>query len=115
VSKVFVGNLPWKVTSDDLAAMLTDGGHAHRSVRVILDRETGKSRGFAFVEVDTPQAAADVIRDLDGRVVDGRPLRANEAEGRPRGGGGGGGRGRRGGEQSRRGRGVGSTWGEDCD
>jgi RNA recognition motif-containing protein len=64
-------------------------GHVHRGVRVVEDRDTGRSRGFAFVEFDTPQAAVDVIRDLDGYVVDGRTLRANEAEDKTRRGGGG--------------------------
>lgn len=86
---VFVGNLPWRVARGDLLAMLNNMGHACLSVRVVEDRDTGRSRGFAFVELDTPQAAADVIRDLDGHVVDGRTLRANEAEDKPRRGGGG--------------------------
>jgi RNA recognition motif-containing protein len=92
--KVFVGNLPWKTTGDDLSNLLIDLGHSHRSARLITDRETGKSRGFAFVEFDTPQAAQDAIRDLDGHVLEGRPLRANEAEDKPRGGGRGSGGGR---------------------
>jgi RNA recognition motif-containing protein len=100
--KVFVGNLPWKTTSDDLAAILRDMGHDCRGVRVVTERDTGRSRGFAFVEVDTQQAVQDVVRDLDGHVVDGRPLRVNEAEDKPRrsgsgGRGGGGGKARRGG------------------
>jgi cold-inducible RNA-binding protein len=110
--KIFVGNLPWRVTGDDLVAILHDLGHYQRSAKVILDRETGRSRGFGFVEFDTAQAAQDAIRDLDGHVVDGRPLRANESEDKP---GGGGSRERRGGERARRGRSAGCAWGEDCD
>jgi RNA recognition motif-containing protein len=111
--KVFVGNLPWKTTGADLDAVLDDMGFSHQGARVITDRETGKSRGFAFVEFDTPEAAAEAIRELDGHVLDGRPLRANEAEDRPRGGGGGG-RDRRGGEgRLRRGRGPSDdVWGD---
>jgi cold-inducible RNA-binding protein len=100
-NKIFVGNLPWRVTSDDLVAMLDEMGHPHRSARVVLDRDTGRSRGFAFVEFGDDQEASDAARDLDGHVVDGRPLRAREADDRPRSGGAG-----RGG-RSRRGRGGG--------
>lgn len=105
--KVFVGNLPWRVTSTDLSTILNDQGYAHRGVVVIMDRDTGRSRGFAFVEVDTPQAAQEMIRDLNGFIVDGRPLRVNEADDKPRRGGGGGGRECSGGDRSRRGSGGG--------
>lgn len=100
MSKVFVGNIPYSVTSDGLADILREVGLPHLSAKVILDRETGRSRGFAFVELDDQWDPGDAVRLLDGHVVDGRPLRAREADDRPRSGGGGG-RGR----SPRRGRG----------
>ena len=104
-SKIFVGNLTWEVTSEQLQVIVNDLGHAVRSARVVTDRETGRSRGFGFVELNGPAEAADAIRDLDGYVVGGRPLRVNEAEDKPRRGGGGGkgGRGRGGSERGGRG------------
>ena len=88
-NRMFLGNLPWATTSEDLAALLKDEGYAIVSAKVITDRETGKSRGFAFVEFETDVAAAEAIESLDGHLLDGRPLRASEAEERPgrRGGG----------------------------
>jgi len=107
--KVFVGNLPWKTTGDDLHSLLTGMGYAPHGARVVTDRETGRSRGFGFVEFDTPLAAQDAIRELDGHVLDGRPLRANEAEDKPRGGGD---RGKSGGAKTGRGR-RGRSGGDD--
>jgi RNA recognition motif-containing protein len=66
-------------------------------VNVITDRETGRSRGFAFVEMDDASAADEAMRALDGSDMGGRSLRVNEAQDRRGGGGGGGGGGRRGG------------------
>lgn len=98
-NKVFVGNLPWSTSAEELETMLRDTGYTFRSVKIILDRETGKSRGFAFVEFETPEAAAEAIENLDMHVLEGRPLRfseANERTSRPgRGGGGSRGGGRR--------------------
>lgn len=88
-NKVFLGNLSWGVTGDSLADLLRDEGYDFRSAKVILDRETGRSRGFAFVEFETPEAAAEAIAGLDGHVIDGRPLRAMEATDRSDRGGGG--------------------------
>lgn len=78
--KIFVGNLPWRIGNDELSAMLADMGHKFRSAKVIADRDTGRSRGFGFVEFDTEMAADDAMRDLNGHVVDGRSLRANLAD-----------------------------------
>lgn len=94
-NKMFLGNLAWGVTTEGLEALLRADGYAFRSARVILDRETGRSRGFAFVEFDTPEAAREAIEELDGHEVEGRPLRASEAN-EPRSSG------RRGGGGSRR-------------
>lgn len=97
-NKVYIGNLPWSTGTDDLASALRELGYTFRSVKVISDRETGKSRGFAFVEFETPAAAAEAIKNLDNYILDGRPLQASEARERPeRSGGGGGGDGRNGG------------------
>jgi RNA recognition motif-containing protein len=88
-NKVFVGNLPWSVRTEQLSDFLSDLGFTYRSVKVIEDRETQRSRGFAFVEFETPEAAAEAIRDLTGAVCEGRTLFANEAkDARPSGGGG---------------------------
>jgi RNA recognition motif-containing protein len=90
--KLFVGNLPWSVGDDELSRFFAPHGDV-QSARVITDRDTGRSRGFGFVEIDVDDVAA-VIRATDGREMNGRPIRVNESEDRNRGGsGGGGGRG----------------------
>jgi RNA recognition motif-containing protein len=91
--KLFVGNLPWSVGDAELEEIFA--AHAEvQSARVITDRDTGRSRGFGFVELETDDVAA-VISATNGREIDGRPLRVNEAEDKDRGGfGGGRGRGR---------------------
>lgn len=115
-NKVFLGNLSWSVTTEGLESLLRADGYAFKSARVILDRETGRSRGFAFVEFDTEAAAREATETLDGREVEGRPLRAAEAN-EPRGGGrgrsGGGGAGRGGSGRSARGGGDFSESWED--
>ena len=94
-NKVFLGNLSWSVTTEGLETLLRADGYSFKAARVVLDRETGRSRGFAFVEFDTEEAAREAIETLDGHEVEGRPLRAAEANepqggGRGRSGGGGG-------------------------
>jgi RNA recognition motif-containing protein len=93
--RIYVGNLPFSTTEADLEALFAQHGTVS-SVRVITDRETGRSRGFAFVEMGDPNAADEAIRALNGRDMGGRPLRVNEAREREGGGGGGGGGMRRG-------------------
>jgi RNA recognition motif-containing protein len=88
--RIYVGNLPFSTTEADLESLFAQHG-AVSSVRVITDRETGRSRGFAFVEMGDPNAADEAIRALNGRDMGGRPLRVNEAREREGGGGGGGG------------------------
>jgi RNA recognition motif-containing protein len=95
--KIYVGNLPWSTTSADLEAMFAPHG-AVRSAEVISDRETGRSRGFGFVEMETDDGLQAAINALNGQEINGRPLTVNEARERtPRPGGGGGGGGGRGG------------------
>ena len=84
-NKVFLGNLNWRVTNDSLTQFLRNEGYEFRSVRVILDRHTNRSRGFAFIEFDTPEAADEAMAGLDGAELEGRPLRASEAVNKPRG------------------------------
>src|SRR3954463_15468497 len=92
-TKVFVGNLSFNVTENDLQDMFA----AHGSVveaNLMTDRMTGRPRGFGFVTMSTPQEAEAAINALNGKTVDGRALTVNVAkprEERPGGGGGGGG------------------------
>ncbi|MEN8160028.1 MAG: RNA-binding protein [Myxococcota bacterium] len=92
--KLYVGNLPFTTTEEDLRELFAQHGEVS-SAKVITDRETGRSRGFAFVEMAS--GAEEAMRALDGNQFGGRPLRVNEAQererggrGGPRGGGGGG-------------------------
>lgn len=98
--KMYVGNLAWSVSSEDLQELFAAHGTV-RSAEVIQDRETGRSRGFGFVEMETQQDMEAAIQALNGYDLNGRPLTVNEARERaPREGGGGGyggGRGGRGG------------------
>ena len=91
MNKIYVGNLPFSATEDDVKELFGQHGTVH-SVALINDRETGRPRGFGFIEVDD-EALPVMIQNLDGQEMDGRALRVNEAQDRPRGGGGGGGRG----------------------
>jgi RNA recognition motif-containing protein len=77
-AKLFVGNLSWNIDDAQLAELFSEYGEVE-SARVITDRDTGRSRGFGFVELDVPDVNA-VISALNGREVDGRPIRVNEAE-----------------------------------
>jgi RNA recognition motif-containing protein len=89
--KIYEGNLPFRATESDLRSLFEPhGGIA--SVNVITDRETGRPRGFAFVEMEEANGASNAIRALDGTDMGGRSLRVNEAQDKRSGGGGGGGR-----------------------
>ncbi len=79
--KLFVGNLPHAVTDSQLKNLFEEHG-AVASARVIMDRDSGRSKGFGFVEYDDDAAAQSAIRAMNGKEVDGRPLTVNEA--RPR-------------------------------
>jgi RNA recognition motif-containing protein len=88
--KIYVGNLPFSSTEEELRELFGRHGSVD-SVKVITDRETGRPRGFAFVEMSEASAAADAIKALDGTQLGGRALKVNEAQDKPRTGGGGGG------------------------
>ncbi|HET6303444.1 MAG TPA: RNA-binding protein [Myxococcota bacterium] len=87
--KLYVGNLSFSSTEDELRELFGRHGTVD-SVNVITDRETGRPRGFAFVEMTEPSAATDAIRALDGTQFGGRALKVNEAQDKQRSGGGGG-------------------------
>jgi RNA recognition motif-containing protein len=90
---IYVGNLSYDTTQAQLQELFEAHGEVS-SVNVITDRDTGRPRGFAFVEMATEQGASAAIAALNGQEVDGRPLTVNEAKPREsRGGGRGGGRG----------------------
>jgi RNA recognition motif-containing protein len=98
-NRLYVGNLSFNASSDTLRDAFAAIGEV-TDVHIVQDRETGQSRGFAFVTMGTAADAAKAIASLDGSQLDGRALRVNEAEERQQrggGGGGGGGGGRRGG------------------
>ena len=78
---LFIGNLPWSATSDDLVTLVTPHARVN-GARIATDRETGRSRGFGFVEVDDDQADA-AVQALNGMDYNGRPLTVNEARPRP--------------------------------
>ena len=94
MKKLYVGNLPFSTTQDELQGIFERFGSV-ASAAVIMDRETGRSRGFGFIELDEASAADEAIRELDGSDFGGRSLRVNEANDRRGGGGGGGGGGGR--------------------
>jgi RNA recognition motif-containing protein len=94
--KVYVGNLNYSTTSADLEQMFAPYGKVE-SATVIEDRDSGRSKGFGFVEMSNDAEAQAAIAALNGKEVDGRTLKVNEARPREDRGGGGGGRGGRGG------------------
>jgi len=110
MKNLFVGNLPFTATEDELRDLFSAFGEVQQ-VRIMTDRDTGRSRGFAFVEITDDEAAEKAVAELNGKDFGGRPLTINEARPKPerrggfgsgggggfggkrRGGGGGGGRG----------------------
>jgi RNA recognition motif-containing protein len=88
--KLYVGNLGYGVTDSDLSKMFEAHGTVE-SAQVIMDRDTGRSKGFGFVEMKTEQEAQAAITALNGKDADGRALKVNEAKPRTEGGRGGGG------------------------
>ena len=90
-TKLYVGNLAFETTSNDLQTMFAQAGTVE-SVALIEDRETGRSRGFGFVEMSTKEEGAAAIQQFNGKEVGGRALNVNEAKPREDRGNGGGGR-----------------------
>lgn len=87
---IYVGNLPYSMTDGELEDLFTEFG-AVQSAKVIFDRDTNRSKGFGFVEMEDNEAGQSAIDALNDQAIDGRPLRVNEAkprEDRPSGGGG---------------------------
>ena len=76
---IFVGNLPFTTTESDLRDLFADYG-VIESAAIINDRDSGRSRGFGFVELSADARATDAIRDLDGTSIDGRNIKVNEAK-----------------------------------
>jgi RNA recognition motif-containing protein len=90
-TRLYVGNLSYNVTEPELRDVFAEGGKNVVEVKVVMDRETGRPRGFAFVEMGSDQEAADAIQTLTGREIQGRAINVSEARERaPRSGGGGG-------------------------
>lgn len=112
--KLYVGNLPYSVTSSSLEQMFGEHGSV-QSAQVIMDRDSGRSKGFGFVEMGSDQEAQTAISAMNGKEIDGRALTVNEArpkeEGGRGGGGGRGGYGGGGGGGGRRGGGGGGGYG----
>ncbi len=104
--KLYVGNLSFDTTAENLTELFGTVGTV-TSCNIIEDRETGRSRGFGFVEMSSQSEGENAIAQLNGREIDGRELKVNEAKPQTRSGGGGGGGGR--GGSSNRGYGGGGS------
>ena len=94
--KLFVGGLSWGTNDDTLREAFSRFGSISEA-RVIMDRETGRSRGFGFITFDDDHDAVNAMNEMNGKEIDGRSIKVNEAQEKPAGGGGGGGGGYRGG------------------
>jgi RNA recognition motif-containing protein len=106
MTNIFVGNLSYQTTKEDLQAAFAHYGNVER-VSIVTDRDSGQPRGFAFVEMTDGQEAQTAIAQLNGAELNGRALNVNEARPKPAGGGyGGGGRSQSGGRGGR----GGSRW-----
>ena len=88
-SRLYVGNLSYDTDTETLRQAFATSGEV-TDAHVVTDRESGRSRGFGFVTMATPEMAKKAIETMNGSMLDGRAIRVNEAEERPRGGGGGG-------------------------
>jgi len=91
-TRLYVGNLPFSADEDQVRELFGQNGRTVSEVKLITDRDTGRPRGFGFVEMSTTEEAEAAISELNGYSMDGRALTVNEARERS-GGGGGGGRG----------------------
>lgn len=105
-TKLYVGNLPYSAKEESLKDHFSSAGSV-ASVKIIIDRETGRSKGFGFVEMESDDAAQSAVSQLDGQEFEGRSLRVSEAKPQPeresRGPRGGGFGGNRGGDRGGRG------------
>jgi RNA recognition motif-containing protein len=89
LTNIFVGNLSYQTTQEELHSAFSQYGNVER-VNIVTDRDTGQPRGFAFVEMTESQEAQNAINALNGTELKGRTLNVNEARPKPAGGGGGG-------------------------
>jgi cold-inducible RNA-binding protein len=94
-TRLYVGNLPFDTDESQLRALFQEEERTVTEVKIITDRDTGRPRGFAFVEMGSQADAEAAIKSVNGRELGGRALTVNEAREQTRGGGGGGGGGRR--------------------
>ena len=90
-NRLYVGNLPFSANDDAVRELFSQDGRAVTEVKLITDRDTGRPRGFGFVEMSSSEEAEAAISALNGFSMDGRALTVNEAKERSSGGGGGGG------------------------
>jgi RNA recognition motif-containing protein len=81
-TRIYVGNLPYSATSDQLTNLFSAFGEVSETT-IVLDRETGRAKGFAFVQMANEDAARTAIAQLDGTTLDNRAIRVNEAQARP--------------------------------
>ncbi len=89
-TRLYVGNLPFSVDEDQVRQLFSNNDRTVTEVKLITDRDTGRPRGFGFVEMGSGEEADSAIRELNGYELDGRQLTVNEARERTGGGGGGG-------------------------
>ena len=101
MKKLYIGNIPYNSTDQDLAEWFTQGGYSTQSVSILRDRATGQSRGFGFVEIGNDEEADRAIASMNGKAFMGRALVVNEARPPAPRGPGGGGRGEGGGRERR--------------
>jgi RNA recognition motif-containing protein len=80
--KIYVGNLPWTIDDDALSELFEEHGEVS-SAKVVADRETGRSRGFGFVEMDDEKEALAAVDTLDGEEIEGRTLQVDRAREKP--------------------------------
>jgi cold-inducible RNA-binding protein len=81
-TRIYVGNLPYSATSDQLTNLFSAFGEVSEAT-IVMDRETGRAKGFAFVQMANDDAARTAIAQLDGTTLDNRAIRVNEAQARP--------------------------------
>ncbi len=85
MKKLFVGNLAWRATEEELKQLFESAGGQVLSVKIVVDQYTGKSKGFGFVEMDSEESAQSAIRELNDKPYQERPLRVSLAQERPQG------------------------------